>query len=117
MPSRASPTWCAAKTSPTTRHGDSARAAGTYGFANCVGDAIAVCEQVIGTPAVLVRGADGEKLSKQHGAPPLETSDPLKALQRAAEMLGLSPVPAQTQVTDALAHWVMAWRALYNPAP
>ncbi len=35
-------------------HGDSARAAGTYGFANCVGDAIAVCEQVIGTPAVLV---------------------------------------------------------------
>ena len=65
----------------------------------------------------LVRGADGEKLSKQHGAPPLETSDPLKALQRAAEMLGLSPVPAQTQVTDALAHWVMAWRALYNPAP
>jgi len=65
----------------------------------------------------LVRGADGEKLSKQHGAPALETSDPLKALQRAAEMLGLSPVPAQTQVTDALAHWVMAWRALYNPAP
>lgn len=65
----------------------------------------------------LVRGADGEKLSKQHGAPPLDMSAPLKALQRAAEKLGLSPVPAQTCVADALAHWVMAWRALYNPAP
>ncbi len=65
----------------------------------------------------LVRGADGEKLSKQHGASALETSHPLKTLQRAAEMLGLSPVPAQTRVADALAYWVMTWRALYNPAP
>lgn len=65
----------------------------------------------------LVRGADGEKLSKQHGAPMLDTSEPLKALLPAAKMLGLSPVPAQTQVADALAYWVMIWRALYNPAP
>lgn len=65
----------------------------------------------------LVRGADGEKLSKQHGAPPLDTSAPLKALQRAAETLDLPPVPTQTRVADALAHWVMAWRALYNPTP
>ena len=35
-------------------HGDSARAEGTYGLTNCVADAIAVCEQVIGGPAVLV---------------------------------------------------------------
>ena len=35
-------------------HGDSARAPGTYAFNNCVTDAIAVCEQVIGGPAVLV---------------------------------------------------------------
>ena len=65
----------------------------------------------------LVRGADGEKLSKQHGALALETSEPLNALLSAAEMLGLSPVPAQTRIADALAHWVKAWRALYNPAP
>jgi glutamyl-Q tRNA(Asp) synthetase len=65
----------------------------------------------------LVRGADGEKLSKQHGAPALQTSEPLQALQGAARVLGLSSVPAQTRAADALAHWVMAWRALYNPAP
>jgi len=35
-------------------HGDSARAPGTYAFNNCVTDAIAVCEQVIGGPSVLV---------------------------------------------------------------
>jgi len=35
-------------------HGDSARAPGTYVFNNCVTDAIAVCEQVIGGPSVLV---------------------------------------------------------------
>jgi pimeloyl-ACP methyl ester carboxylesterase len=35
-------------------HGDSGRAPGTYSFANCVGDAIAVLEQVAGEPSVLV---------------------------------------------------------------
>jgi pimeloyl-ACP methyl ester carboxylesterase len=35
-------------------HGDSGRAPGTYSFANCVGDAIAALEAVVGGPSVLV---------------------------------------------------------------
>lgn len=35
-------------------HGDSDRAPGTYGFTNCVADAIAVLVQVVGGPALLV---------------------------------------------------------------
>lgn len=35
-------------------HGDSDRAEGTYGFTNCVGDAIAALEQLHAGPAVLV---------------------------------------------------------------
>ena len=56
----------------------------------------------------LVRAADGEKLSKQHGAPALDVSDPLAALNAAASVLDLPPqagVPAA-----ALAAWVKAWR-------
>jgi glutamyl-Q tRNA(Asp) synthetase len=37
----------------------------------------------------LVRAADGAKLSKQHGAPPVETRDPLATLQSAGAALGL----------------------------
>ncbi len=69
----------------------------------------------------LVRGADGEKLSKQHGAAPLDLQDPLQALAQAAQVLGLPPwqgsagdageVPA-----EALAWWIAAWRDTYNPA-
>lgn len=65
------------------------------------------------TPLVL--GHDGEKLSKQHGAAPVNTAEPFAALQDAAKALGLPVVPAQTLIADALAHWVMAWRSLYNP--
>ena len=64
------------------------------------------------TPLVLA--ADGEKLSKQHGAPPLDTAHALRALQSAACVLGLPPAHDQDQVPDALAHWVQAWRATYN---
>ncbi|MBL0420421.1 tRNA glutamyl-Q(34) synthetase GluQRS [Ramlibacter sp. AW1] len=39
------------------------------------------------TPLVL--GADGEKLSKQNGAAPLDLSDPAQALQDAAKVLGI----------------------------
>ena len=57
------------------------------------------------TPLVL--GANGEKLSKQNGAAPLDLSDPLVALNRAAVVLGL---PAQTSpVPQALAQWTEAW--------
>lgn len=59
----------------------------------------------------LVRAADGEKLSKQHGAPALDLSDPLRALNAAAGALGLQAMPGP--VSDALAAWVQAWAHLY----
>jgi glutamyl-Q tRNA(Asp) synthetase len=52
----------------------------------------------------LVRGADGEKLSKQNGAQALDLSDPLAALNQAAACLGLPPHSGS--VADALASWV-----------
>ncbi len=67
----------------------------------------------------LVRGADGDKLSKQNGAAPLDTATPaaaLAALNAAAAVLGL-PAHAGGSVAEALAGWVPAWRALYNPPP
>ena len=61
--------------------------------------------QYLHTP--LVRGSDGAKLSKQNGALGLDTSDPIKALNQAALVLGL---PAQQgDVTQALAHWTHQW--------
>lgn len=66
----------------------------------------------------LVRGADGEKLSKQHGAPALDLQQPLITLNDAATTLGLPPFPstAHTSLFDALALWVSAWRPVYNRA-
>lgn len=53
------------------------------------------------TPLVL--GPDGAKLSKQNGAQALDISDPLRALNAAAAVLGW---PAQTaSATEALATW------------
>jgi glutamyl-Q tRNA(Asp) synthetase len=46
------------------------------------------------TPLVL--GADGEKLSKQNGATPLDVSDPLAALRAAGSVLGLPNLTAAT---------------------
>ena len=64
----------------------------------------------------LVRGADGEKLSKQHGAAALDLSQPLVALGAAAATLGLPRLPCMADILlpDALALWVNAWRHLYN---
>ncbi len=68
------------------------------------------------TPAYLhtplVRGANGEKLSKQNGAAALNLSDApavITALAQAAAVLGL-PAPSAPSVSDALAAWVQAWR-------
>ncbi len=63
----------------------------------------------------LVCGANGEKLSKQNGAAALDLSDPLAALNAAAQRLGLPPQAGQ--LADALAGWTRAWANLYNPAP
>ena len=58
------------------------------------------------TPLVL--GANGEKLSKQNGAAPLVTEQPLACLRAAGTVLGL-PVAA-TSASDWLAQAVQAWR-------
>jgi glutamyl-Q tRNA(Asp) synthetase len=69
------------------------------------------------TPLVL--GANQEKLSKQNGALSIDSTQPLAALNAAASLLGLQQ--QQGTLTDALNHWVSAWRTLwlplYNPAP
>jgi len=62
------------------------------------------------TPLVL--GANGEKLSKQNGAQPLDLRDPLRALNAAANTLGLAQ--QQGSVADALAAWQAQWRDSYN---
>jgi glutamyl-Q tRNA(Asp) synthetase len=58
------------------------------------------------TPLVLDK--QGEKLSKQNGARPLDLSDPLATLNRAAHVLGLSLQTAPLH--QALAAWVGEWR-------
>jgi glutamyl-Q tRNA(Asp) synthetase len=55
-----------------------------------------------------VLGANGEKLSKQNGAPAMLLGDPLAALNAAAACLNL-PAASGT-LTEALARWVRRWR-------
>ena len=62
----------------------------------------------------LVRGATGEKLSKQHGAQALDTRDPVAVLNHAARLLGLPPQTGQSRA-DALAMWVAAWKPTTLP--
>ncbi len=70
-------------------------------------------QQALGLPTPrylhtpLVLGANGEKLSKQNGAAPLDLGDPLTTLHQAAQALGLAaagPTPAQ-----ALQDWAASW--------
>lgn len=69
------------------------------------------------TPLVL--DVNGEKLSKQNGAAAVDLSNPLMALNQAAQALGLPAVADShhISVSDALAHWVQAWSRIYNVAP
>ena len=62
------------------------------------------------TPLVL--GVDGEKLSKQNGAQPLDTSQPVAALQQAAEVLGLTHPLIAASPADWLRQAVPWWTAL-----
>lgn len=59
------------------------------------------------TPLVL--GPNGEKLSKQNGAQALDLCDPLIALRKAAQVLGL-PATAASSIPEWLAANVLAWR-------
>jgi len=59
------------------------------------------------TPLVLA--ADGQKLSKQNGAAPLDLAEPLAALRQAASALGLPPSLPGTTLPDWLAAATRAW--------
>ena len=54
---------------------------------------------------------DGHKLSKQNGATPLDTAQPLATLQAAGTVLGLPALPAAS-VADWLAAATRAWAAV-----
>ena len=74
-----------------------------------------VLQQALGLPTplyihtALVLGPNGEKLSKQNGAQPLDLSDPLQALNQAAQVLGLPALPPDTLPAQALAKWAEQW--------
>lgn len=75
-------------------------------------------QQCLGLPAPrylhtpLVLGPNGEKLSKQNGAAPVDLHDPLAALQRAGQTLGLHPTPSislNDWLTQATTQWATRW--------
>jgi glutamyl-Q tRNA(Asp) synthetase len=74
-------------------------------------------QRVLGLPtpaylhAPLVLGTDGEKLSKQNGATPVATTEPLAALRAAGRALGIE-VPGDDPpawLVAATARWRAAW--------
>lgn len=62
------------------------------------------------TPLVL--GANGEKLSKQNGAQALDLRDPMRALNEAAQRLGLGARDGRP--ADALQAWAAEWPFLQS---
>ena len=66
--------------------------------------------QYLHTP--LVMAADGQKLSKQNGAQPLDTTQPSLCLRQAAHALGLDPGNnvQNTTASDCIAAWLSQWR-------
>jgi len=77
-------------------------------------------QQALGLPtpaylhAPLVRGADGEKLSKQNGAQGIEARPALPALEAAARVLGLEPAAATLGISDWLAQATAQWQARWG---
>ncbi|MFT4191000.1 MAG: tRNA glutamyl-Q(34) synthetase GluQRS [Comamonas sp.] len=76
-------------------------------------------QRALGLPAPsylhvpLVLDDSGEKLSKQHGAPAIDTGHPAAVratLAQAAARLSLPPMPASSSTAEALQGWVAAWR-------
>jgi glutamyl-Q tRNA(Asp) synthetase len=67
------------------------------------------------TPLVL--GENGEKLSKQNGATALDVSQPLLALQTAAQALGLSKPSDNASIEQALGEWAKAWPPVTRSLP
>jgi glutamyl-Q tRNA(Asp) synthetase len=65
----------------------------------------------------LVLGENGEKLSKQNGATALDLSQPLLALQTAAQALGLHKPSDGASIAQALAEWTKAWQEMNSPVP
>ncbi|MFM2262342.1 MAG: glutamyl-queuosine tRNA(Asp) synthetase [Pseudomonadota bacterium] len=70
--------------------------------------------QYLHTP--LVRGPNGEKLSKQNGAMPVDVSQPLHALNAAATVLGLPPTSCP-DLAGALQAWTQAWAQSLQSRP
>jgi glutamyl-Q tRNA(Asp) synthetase len=68
--------------------------------------------QYLHTPLVLA--ADGQKLSKQNGAAPLDTTDPKQCLREAAQVLGLNTQSSAD--SDLLAVCLAQWRSQYCSA-
>jgi len=76
-------------------------------------------QRVLGLPTPhylhtpLVRSADGEKLSKQNGATPVATDDPLAALRDAGQVLGIAARgnTLAAWLADAAAQWRIRWAA------
>jgi glutamyl-Q tRNA(Asp) synthetase len=67
------------------------------------------------TPLVL--GENGEKLSKQNGATAFDVSQPMLALQTAAQALGLHKPNDDASIAQALAEWTKAWQEMNSPVP
>ncbi len=67
------------------------------------------------TPLVL--GENGEKLSKQNGAEALDLSDPLEALNRAAQALELTTPTDGASIEEALIAWTKAWSTAPHAVP
>lgn len=61
----------------------------------------------------LVKMPNGEKLSKQHGAPAVDTVHATDVLNEAAQFLGL-PASHETHIAAMLNAWIAVWRKFYS---
>lgn len=71
--------------------------------------------QYLHTPLVLA--ADGQKLSKQNGAQPLDVSQPVQALQQAGHVLGLAGIAETADAKAWLQQAVPLWGQRIGAAP